>query len=160
MHSRKILAVVAALASLVTSPSALAQTMSTSDENQLLMSQIQTDKRAIVLNAMQLTDTEVAAFTPVYDQYQAEMKALLQRGGDLLDKYAANYESMTDDAAKDILKDVLKLRDDRQAVVKKYAKRLGKVLSPTDVLRWVQIEHKTLALLDVQAAAAIPLTVK
>jgi hypothetical protein len=160
MKNRNILVALTAIGALWTGEAALAQSTNATDETQMLISQIQTDKRAIVLRAMQLTDAEVAAFAPVYDQYQAEMKGLLQRGGDLLTKYASNYDSMTDDAAKDILKDVLKLRDDRNAVIKKYAKKLGRVLSPKDVLRWVQIENKTLALLDVQAAAAIPLTVK
>lgn len=157
---KNILVALAAIGTLWTGGAALAQSPNATDETQLLISQIQTDKRAIVLRAMQLTDAEVAAFAPVYDQYQAEMKGLLQRGSDLLTKYVSNYDSMTDDAAKDILKDVLELRDDRNAVVRKYAKRLGRVLSARDVLRWVQIENKTLALLDVQAAAAIPLTVK
>ncbi len=160
MKNRNILVALAAIGSLWTAEATLAQPTNANDETQVLISQIQTDKRAIVLRAMQLTDAEVAAFAPVYDQYQGEMKGLLQRGSDLLTKYVSNYDSMTDDAAKDILKDVLALREDRNDVVKEYAKKLGKVLSARDVLRWVQIENKTLALLDVQAAAAIPLTAK
>lgn len=160
MHNRKFALALAAVAALWTAGSALAQTTGDSADMQVLISQIQTDKRAIVLRAMQLTDAEVRAFAPVYDEYQAEMKGLIQRGVDLLDRYAANYQSMTDDAAKGILKDWLALRDQRNAVLKKYAKKVGRVLPATDTLRWVQIENKMLALLDVQAAAAIPLPVK
>lgn len=160
MKYRHVLVALAAVGSPWIAESTLAQSMNANDETQVLISQIQTDKRTIVLRAMQLTDAEVAAFAPVYDQYQGEMKGLLQRGSDLVTKYTSNYDSMTDDAAKDILKDVLALREDRNDVVKEYARKLGKVLSARDVLRWVQVENKTLALLDLQAAAAIPLTVK
>jgi hypothetical protein len=63
---------------------------------------------------------------------------------------------MTDDAAKDILKEWLELRDERNAITKKYAKEMGRALPPTKVLQWVQIENKLNALLDVQAASVIP----
>lgn len=133
-------------------------TGSQNDDTQVLISQIQSDKRAVVLQAMALSDAEVRAFTPIYDAYQADNKALFERGGNLLDKYASNYDTMTDAAAKDILKDVFKLRDDRLDLLKSYAKKLGKVLPASKVLRWVQIENKLNTLLDAQAARVIPLT--
>jgi len=76
----------------------------------------------------------------------------------MLNKFAANYGSMTDDAAKDIMKDWFKLRDDRNDTMKKYAKEMGRALPPTKVLQWVQIENKLNALLDVQAASVIPVS--
>jgi len=137
---------------------ALAQGTNAKDDTQLLISQIQTDKRAVVLSAMQLTDAEVAAFTPIYDKYQADMKKQFERAVEMLNKFSANYGSMTDDAAKDIMKDWFKLRDERNATMKKYAKEMGRALPPTKVLQWVQIENKLNALLDVQAASVIPVS--
>ena len=136
----------------------LAQSTNTRDDTELLISQIQTDKRAVVLSAMQLTDAEVAAFTPIYDKYQADMKKQYEAAADMLNKFAANYGSMTDDAAKDIMKDWFKLRDERNEIQKKYAKQMGRDLPPTKVLQWVQIENKLNALLDVQAAAVVPIS--
>jgi hypothetical protein len=134
-----------------------AQTTNAKDDVQLLISQIQTDKRAIVLRTLDLNDTQVAAFTPIYDAYQAEMKTLMERGGAVLDKFAANFGSMTDDAAKEILKEALKIRDDRNATMRKYAKKLERELPAVKVLQWVQIENKLNTLLDVQAASVIPI---
>jgi hypothetical protein len=139
-------------------PACAQVTGSPNDDTQILISQIQSDKRAVVLQAMAMSDAEVKAFTPIYDSYQAENKVLFQKASDLIDKYASNYDSMTDAAAKDILKDVLKLKDDRQSLLKSYAKKFGKVLPATKVLRWVQIENKLNAVLDAQAARIIPLT--
>jgi Spy/CpxP family protein refolding chaperone len=147
----------AALAALGSS-SAFAQAVNTADETELLVSQIQTDKRAVVLESMDLTDTEVAAFTTIYDKYQADTKGQFEELRQLLNKFAANYGSMTDDAAKDILKDFFKLRDARNSTLKKYAKQMARVLPETKVLRWVQIENKLNALLDVQAARIIPVS--
>ena len=154
----KLLVAFTALAAFGVSDAALAQTTNVKDDTQLLISQIQTDKRAVVLSAMQLTDAEVAAFTPIYDKYQADMKKQFEGAVEMLNKFAANYGSMTDDAAKDILKDWFKLRDERNDTMKKYAKEMGRALPPTKVLQWVQIENKLNALLDAQAASVIPVS--
>jgi len=157
---KKILIALAAAASLGAAQGVLAQSsgeISMSDQEQLLVSQIQTDKRAIVLPALQLTDAEVQFFTPIYDKYQAEMKKLFTRSSEILNKYASNYDSMTDDAAEDILKQAFAVREDRNDVLKDYARRLGKKLPATKVLRWVQIENKLMALVDWQMAQIVPL---
>jgi len=147
-----------ALAAFGVADAALAQTSNAKDDAEVLISQIQTDKRAVVLSAMQLTDAEVAAFTPVYDKYQADMKKQYEGAVEMLNKFSANYGSMTDDAAKDIMKDWFKLRDARNDTMKKYAKEMGRALPPTKVLQWVQIENKLNALLDVQAASVVPIS--
>lgn len=155
---KKILIACTALAAFGATDLALAQGTNAKDDMELLVSQIQTDKRAVVLAAMEMTDDQVRAFTPIYDKYQADMKKQVGRASEMLNKFAANYGSMTDDAAKDIMKDWFKLRDDRNAIMKKYAKEMGRALPPAKVLQWVQIENKLNALLDVQAASVIPLS--
>jgi hypothetical protein len=154
---KKILIAVAALASLGAGLPASAQTVNTVDDTQVLISQIQTDKRAIVLKTLELTDAQVEKFVPIYDQYQAEMKVLFERGAANLDKFAANFGSMTDDAAGEILKEALKIRDDRNALMRKYVKKFDKVLPTTKVLQWAQVENKLNTLLDMQAAVVIPI---
>ena len=155
---KKYLIALTALAACGAADAALAQATNAKDDMQLLISQIQADKRAVVLGSMQLTDAEVAAFTPIYDKYQADMKTQFQDAVEMLNKFAANYGSMTDDAAKDIMKDWFKLRDARNDTMEKYAKQMGRALPPTKVLQWVQIENKLNALLDVQAASVIPVS--
>jgi hypothetical protein len=152
--NRQIVAVAALAACAVAAP-AVAQTQN--DENQVLISQIQTDKRAVVLRGLQLTDTESRAFIPIYDEYQAERKKLADRSVALLNKFVANYDSMTDDAAKGILKDWFGIEDERISLIKKYAKHFEKVLPATKVLRFVQIENKLDTLIEMQAVQAIPL---
>jgi len=124
---KKTLIALAALAALGPMGQALAQTTVATD-TELLISQIQTDKRAVVLTALEMTDDQVRAFTPIYDKYQADMKKLSERAVEMLNKFAANYGSMTDEAAKDILKEWLELRDERNAITKKYAKEMGRAL--------------------------------
>jgi len=155
---KQIVVALTALAALGAAEASLAQAVNTRDQNELIISQIQTDKRAVVLSALQLTDTQVAAFTPIYDEYQREMKGVMTRGSDVINKFAANYGSMTDDAAKGIMKDFFKVRNERNALVEEYAKKFGRVLPATKVLQWVQVENKLNTLLDAEAASIIPLS--
>jgi Cu/Ag efflux protein CusF len=134
-----------------------AQAQSSYDETQQLIAQIQADKRAVVLKAMALDDAQMAAFTPVYDAYQADRKKLMQRGVDLINAYSSNYDSMTDEAAKGLLKDWFKLQDDEEALVKSTAKKMDKVLPTTRVLRFVQVENKLNTLLRLPGIQGIPL---
>ena len=133
------------------------EAQSTHDEQQQLITQIQTDKHAIVLRTLALDDAQVQAFTPIYDKYQFERKQLFDRAANLLDLYASNYESITDDAAKRILKDWFLLQDDEVALTRKYAKQFDKVLPSAKVIRFVQIENKLDTLLQLKAVANVPL---
>ena len=134
-----------------------ARAQSTYDDVQGLLAQIQTDKRAVVLKAMQLDDAQMAKFTPVYDEYQAERKKLAESGIAIIDTYAANYDSMTDDAAGKLLKRWLAHEEDQQKLMKKYVKQLDRVLPTTKVLRFVQIENKLNTVLSLPAVRGVPL---
>ena len=134
-----------------------AQAQSTYDDTQQLIAQIQADKRAVVLKAMALDDAQLTAFTPIYDAYQADRKKLMQRGVDLINAYSSNYDSMTDDAAKGLLKDWFALQDDEISLVKATAKKMDKVLPTAKVLRFVQVENKLNTLPRLPGIQGIPL---
>jgi hypothetical protein len=147
----------AAIALLSVAAPFAAQAQSTYDDTQQLIAQIQADKRAVVLKAMALDDAQLTAFTPIYDAYQADRKQLMQRGVDLINAYSSNYDSMTDNAAKGLLKDWFALQDDELSLVKGTAKKLDKVLPTAKVLRFVQVENKLNTLLRLPGIQGIPL---
>ena len=157
MNHTKNLAVAAALAIAALATPTVSQAQSGYDDTHTLIAQIQADKRAIVMKALGLSDAELEKFSPIYDKYQGDRKKLMERGSDLINKYASNYGSMTDDAAKGLMKDWFKLRNDDNALVEKYAKQVERALSPTHALRFVQVENKLNTLLQVEAVTSIPL---
>ena len=101
--NRSLLALTAGML-LLGNAAAQAQTQSPNlnDDTQMLLSQIQADKAAVVLKSLELTDPEARAFTPVYDEYQKERKEIAQRQIAELNKFASNYGSMTDKAAGEV----------------------------------------------------------
>jgi hypothetical protein len=153
-----LLALAAALLLNVTGPSyAQTGTGSLNDDVQTMLAKIQNDKATVMLSSLGLTDAEARAFTPVYDEYQKDRKAIAQRKVDLLNKFAANYGSMTDKAAKEIMKDWFNVEEDDTALVKKYAKKLESVIPPTKALRFVQVENKLNTVLNLEAVRVVPL---
>ena len=156
--NRTLLALTAGML-LMGNAAAQAQTQSPNlnDDTQMLLSQIQADKAAVVLKSLELTDPEARAFTPVYDEYQKERKEIAQRQIAELNKFASNYGSMTDKAAGEILKSWFEIQEDKNDLVEKYAKKFDHVLPKTKVLRFVQVENKLETVVDLQAARVIPL---
>ena len=146
---------VTALMMLATPPVAGAQ--STIDEQQLVLAQIQTDKRAVVLVYMDLDDAQVAAFTPIYDRYQSEYKGIMDRAVVLIGSFVSNYDSMTDEAARRLLKEWFKLKADEDGLIKDCAGKMARVLPPAKVLRFVQIENTLSTMLRLTAVQDIPL---
>jgi len=156
--NRSLLALTAGMLLMGTAATqAQTQSPNLNDDTQMLLSQIQADKAAVVLKSLELTDPEARAFTPVYDEYQKERKEIAQRQIAELNKFASNYGSMTDKAAGEILKNWFKIQEDKNDLVEKYAKKFDHVLPKTKVLRFVQVENKLETVVDLQAARVIPL---
>jgi hypothetical protein len=160
---KKILIAAVGVVALGTTPMTFAQSVGDSElaNTQEFIKELQTDKREIMLNTLALKPDQLAAFTPIYDEYQAEMKTLYTTGTNLLNRlFVADYGGMTDEESKALQKAYFKLRHDRLDLLEKYSRKLDRKLPETKVLQFVQVENKVQALLDVAAAASIPIVTK
>jgi hypothetical protein len=114
-----------------------------------------------MLDTLALKSEQLAKFTPIYDEYQAEMNKLWTDATNLSNRlFVADYGGMTDAESKAIMKEAFKLRHDRLSLLEKCAGELEDKLPSTKVFQFVQVENKTQALLDVAAAASIPIVTK
>ena len=157
---KKILIAVASIVALGATPMTFAQSVGASElaNTQELIKELQADKRAIMLDTLALTPEQLAEFTPIYDEYQAEMKTRYTTGTNLMNRlFVADYGGMTDEESKAIQKEFFKLRHDRLDLLEKYSRKLDRKLPETKVVQFVQVENKIQALLDVAAAASIPI---
>ena len=160
---KTILIAVAGIVALGTTPITFAQSVGASElaNTQELIKELQADKRAIMLDTLALTPDQLAKFTPIYDEYQAELKALYTTGTNLMNRlFVADYGGMTDEESKAIQKEFFKLRHDRLDLLEKYSRKLDRKLPEVKVFQFVQVENKTQALLDLAAAAEVPIVTK
>jgi len=128
-----------------------------SDDMQILIKEIKADKKLLVAENMQLTEAEAKKFWPIYDQYQDELFILRVRSLKLIQNYAENYESMTNEMAKKLLDEYLTIERLRQKVREAYLPKFRKVLPEIKVARYYQIENKIGAVVNYQLATQIPL---
>lgn len=120
---------------------------------------IQAERRAIVSMNLELTDAESQAFWPVYDEYWVQMKKVRDREVVLIEDFAKHYqyETLTNEKAEEMLKELLSILKDENKLKRKYVNRFMKVLPAKKVLRHFQIENKLDTIINMELAATIPL---
>ena len=114
-------------------------------------------KRLVVMENMEFTEEEAAAFWPVYDKHQEELFQINQRGAKLILAYASVYQTLTDEQAVKLVDEYYDIQDDRIAVMKKMAVDVGKVLPGKKAFRYLQVEAKLSAIGRYELAKEIPL---
>jgi hypothetical protein len=114
-------------------------------------------KRLVVMENMEFTEEEAAAFWPVYDKHQEELFQVNQRGAKLILAYASVYQTLTDEQAVKLVDEYYDIQDDRLTVMKKMAVDVGKVLPGKKAFRYMQVESKLSAIGRFELAKEIPL---
>ena len=137
---------------------AIAQNVSDSNID-MLMQKIKADKKLLISQNMDLTDTEAEQFWPLYDAFQKDLAQVNQRMANTIKDYAdtMNKGAMPNDTAKKLVNDALAQEEDEVKMKRSYADRLGQVLPTTKVARYIQMETKIRSLLRRELAQQIPL---
>lgn len=124
---------------------------------EVLRSDVRTEKQAIVLTNLGLTEAQSAVFMPIYDEYTSTMKAHWDKHIQLIKDYGAKYETMNDEVAASLMKRSVTLEKENLTIRDKYAKKVSKVLPATIAARWMQVERRLGQLIDLQLANELPL---
>lgn len=114
-------------------------------------------KQAIIEQTMDFTKTEKEAFWPLYMKYEAAMRGIDNRMKDLITKYLASYDNLTDRYAKVMMDEYMAIERDRLKLKRRYIKHFGRVLPPTKTARFFQLENKLEAMKRAELATEIPL---
>jgi polyhydroxyalkanoate synthesis regulator phasin len=147
----------AALAAIMALPQlALSQESLRADE-QVLLKQVMTDRRAVYAANLGLTDSESRAFWPIYDEYEAKVKKVNDRFLDLVNRYVEKYDTLTDEQAKKMLDEKMAIEKERMDLKQSYTKKIEKVLPAKKALRYAQIETRVDNMLRRDVYALIPL---
>jgi hypothetical protein len=132
------------------------KTLNLSAYAELLRSDVRTLKVAIITEVMGFTEAEDAAFWPIYREYDAEMTKLGDERVAMIGEYASHYSKLTDAIADKLAGRALDLESRRQAAKAKCYERVKTALSPQTALRFLQVEHQLLLLIDLQISASLP----
>lgn len=129
----------------------------TNDYVEVERAALKTEKKAIVAEAMQLTEEESTVFWPLYNEYTEKVYVINTKVYNLILKFANEYETLTDEQAIELWKENMKLKNETAKLEATYFKKFQKVLGGKTVLRYFQTENKLSAIINFEMAAEIPL---
>lgn len=154
----KFLAVLFA-AALLGAPSMALSQDKPANNKEIVHDKLKADKKLIVSQYMELTESEAKRFWPVYDEYQNDLQKGHERLAALLKSYAADYrgKSLTDDKAKKLLDEWIALEQEEVKQRSALIPKVTKALPATKAARYLQIENEYRMLLRYDLAAAVPL---
>jgi hypothetical protein len=125
----------------------------------ILRQKVQSDKKLVVAQNLNLTDAEGSTFWPVYDAYQKDLQQINQRMAAAIQSYADAYNKgpVTNETAKGLLDQALAVDDAEAKLKTALVPKVMAVLPATKAARYIQIENKIRAALRYELAAGIPL---
>jgi hypothetical protein len=122
----------------------------------ILRDALRVNKKAMVDVNLTLTDAEAAQFWPIYDRYQNDLNAVNDRLVVVIEEYTANFQTLADQRAMELIEQYLAVEEDRAKVRRRYLPEIAKALPGRKVARFYQIENKIDVVLRYDLAAQIP----
>jgi hypothetical protein len=122
----------------------------------LLRKNLQAEAKQLITKNMQLTDSEAAAFWPLYDQYSAEVRKVNDTRFGLIKEYARIYKTMTPEQADSMVR---LLAESDQTIISlrlQYLPRFEQALPGTKAALFMQLDRRLDSLFNVQMASQLP----
>jgi hypothetical protein len=124
---------------------------------ELARSDLKTQKALVIAENLPMTEAEAAEFWPLHRDYEAELSKLNDQKFALIERYAHNYQTMTDQEATELAQNTFNLEAKKTDLKRKYFKKFSKVMPATKAARFFQLENQINLALDLQVAASLPL---
>lgn len=124
---------------------------------ELLRSDVKIQKKTVVAVAMNLNELQDEKFWPIYKEFETEWDKLADVRVGIIKEYAANFETLTDNVADDLIQKSYKLQEDKLDVEQKYYEKIKDQLGAKQAGKFIQVINRLNMLIDIQIAAELPL---
>lgn len=135
-----------------------ASAQSDQDLIEVARSVVTADRKAVVVAALELTDSESKEFWPLYHEYRTAMDKIGDERLELVLNYAKLYPTVPEEQAKEMLNTYTSLEQRQVEQRNVYLKKFSNVLPSAKALRFAQVETRLDLLIHLNLAARIPLT--
>jgi len=129
----------------------------TDSDIQLLRSDVQADKTAIITHTMKFSDPESAAFWPLYRTYSNDQQVIGDERVQLIKDYALNYDTMDNAKANELVQRLIRIEDKTLSLRKSYWPKFVKALGAKRAAKFYQVDNRLSLMIDVQLTDNIPL---
>jgi hypothetical protein len=126
------------------------------EDVEVLQSVYGKSKGDLVKQYMNLSDAQSAAFSKVYDNYETERNALGQAKFQLINDYAANYATLTDEKADQLAKATLKNHIDYEKLYSKTYGQAKKAIGAINAAKFIQLEVYLQTIIKAEILESIP----
>jgi hypothetical protein len=157
MNKSSIVATMLVGVSLMSGHRALAQDPAPDENLRLFRKDVRSLKKQIVAANMSLSDTEAQQFWPIYDSYTAELSTIMDKKYALLNEYAQNYTSITNEQAESYVQGRAAVEESMMQLRLKYFPIFRKVISGKSTARFFQMDWRLGLIMELQLASQTPL---
>ena len=119
----------------------LLNAQSNEDELQFMQSIYGMEKRDVVDEFLELSDTETSEFWRLYDEYEAKRKELGKKRFELVNKYVDQYGKVSSVNADTFMKEAIQLRNKNNSLLDSYYKKIKSRTDPVVAMQFYQIER-------------------
>ncbi len=113
---------------------------SNKEDVEIIQNMFGKQKKELVQAYMTIPEDKKSAFWTLYDQYEAERKSLGKERLALIDAYAADYATLDDKKASDLMNRKMKWLGDYTKLQKKYYDSMSKIIGGLQSSKFFQLE--------------------
>jgi hypothetical protein len=122
----------------------------------LMRRNVRQDKAEIMGSIMALSAADAAKFWPIYADYDAQLTKLNDQRVEIVKDYAQGYNDMTDQKADELMQKALAYQKQREELLASTYEKVKQALGAITAVRFVQVEHQLLLIIDLQIDSALP----
>ena len=130
---------------------------SNKEELDLMQAAFGMEKKAMVSEFVKVDASQKDAFWKLYDEYETARKDLGKKRVDLLDKYAREFNKLTNESMDIMMKETIDLQKKTDALLISYTGKIKKVTNPVVAFQFYQVEAYILSGIRLSILEELPL---
>ena len=128
------------------------------DQNrELLRRDLRAGKKQLIAANIDLSDTEVNQFWPIYDRYAVEATKIYDVQLSVIKEYAENFGKLTDAQAESLARRYVDADEAAVKLRQEYLAIFSRVIGGKKTARFIQVDRRLALIIDLQLASEIPL---
>jgi len=130
---------------------------SAKEELDLMQAAFGMEKKAMVAEFVRVDAAQKDAFWKLYDEYETARKDLGKKRVELLDKYAREFDKLTNESMDVMMKETIDLQKKTDALIISYTNKIKKVTNPIVAFQFYQVEAYILSGIRLSILEELPL---
>jgi hypothetical protein len=124
---------------------------------ELIKSDMKTEKKKIITEAMQFSENESKTFWDLYGDYELSMDKLANKRIEYIKDFAQNYPNVSNKKADEIMKKAFDYFEDRLELRSDFYDDVKDKLGAFTAAKYIQLDMQMQLVIDIQVSAALPL---